>query len=356
MSFFKNKTTKKHLSSFLTNTKFLKLDDSTETLMLTVTKEIISSMLAAPEPWDEKCTFNTLHISESFTIYLADFDESNTTSLKNIFTLAYRFLCEFDFMVGSGKELGYDLQKTKSSVQDNLNLFDDKVKSSIVYAQFSMPVQIAKFYINHEKFGTIVEYNNKIDEAEELKIKWDREILEKEKTVNTLKSKLEEYETGFNFVGLYKGFDEIAKAKTSELLILFISLLSVSVLILTPLVIEFILALIKTKSEEAVSLSDFYVLAAVIPLEIILIYFFRVILYNHKSVKAQLLQIELRKTLCQFIQSYAEYSGDIKEKNSASLEKFENLIFSGIISDSENLPTTYDGIEQIGKMISAAKK
>jgi len=89
-------------------------------------------------------------------------------------------------------------------------------------------------------------------------------------------------------------------------------------------------------------------------LVVIFIYYFRVLLFNYKSVKSQLLQIELRKTLCRFIQHYTEYSSQIKEKDSESLGKFENIIFSGIVSNEEKFPST-DGIEQLGKLIKAAK-
>ena len=42
-------------------------------------------------------------------------------------------------------------------------------------------------------------------------------------------------------------------------------------------------------------------------------------------------------------------------KHDISSTKFENLIFSGIISDAENLPSTFDGMDQIGKLLSTLK-
>ena len=98
-----------------------------------------------------------------------------------------------------------------------------------------------------------------------------------------------------------------------------------------------------------------YSVVPMITLQIILVYFFRVALSNFKSINAQLLQIELRKTLCQFIQSYATYAKEMKESDKTSLEKFENLIFSGLITNEENLPSTFDGLEQIGKIIQSIK-
>jgi hypothetical protein len=79
-------------------------------------------------------------------------------------------------------------------------------------------------------------------------------------------------------------------------------------------------------------------------------------LFNYKSTKAQLLQIDLRRSLCKFVQSYAEYSGKMKKDNNASLEKFETLIFSGIVSGEDKFPSTFDGIEQIGSLVNAIKK
>jgi len=46
-----------------------------------------------------------------------------------------------------------------------------------------------------------------------------------------------------------------------------------------------------------------------------------------KSIQSQILQIELRMTLCQFIQNYAEQSKALKEQNKEGFEKFESLIF-----------------------------
>jgi len=72
-------------------------------------------------------------------------------------------------------------------------------------------------------------------------------------------------------------------------------------------------------------------------------------------VKSQLLQIDLRKTLCRFIQHYSEYSSKLKKDDPESLNKFESLIFSGIISDEGNIPSTYDGIDQFTKFIKSLK-
>ena len=67
------------------------------------------------------------------------------------------------------------------------------------------------------------------------------------------------------------------------------------------------------------------------------------------------MQIELRQSLCQFIQSYADSAKEIKEKDGTSLDKFENLIFSNIVSTSEQVPSTFDGLEHITNSLKSAK-
>jgi hypothetical protein len=88
-----------------------------------------------------------------------------------------------------------------------------------------------------------------------------------------------------------------------------------------------------------------------ITLLLILFWFFRIILHNIKSVKSQIMQLELRMTLCQFIQSYAEKSKELKGYNKEGFEKFENLIFSSIVSSDEKIPSTFDGMEHVSSLL-----
>ncbi|TOF71502.1 hypothetical protein CGJ16_24825, partial [Vibrio parahaemolyticus] len=159
---------------------------------------------------------------------------------------------------------------------------------------------------------------------------------------------------GFNFVGLYKGFSDLAAKKEEERKFLLKSLLGLGAMILAPLGIQFVVSLLNAGSSSFV-LKDLLTLLPLISVEIILVYFFRIVLHNYKATKTQIVQIELRQTLCQFIQSYAQYASTIKKDDETALEKFENLIFSGIMSDSEKLPATFDGIEQLSSLFKSVK-
>lgn len=69
--------------------------------------------------------------------------------------------------------------------------------------------------------------------------------------------------------------------------------------------------------------------------------------------------------LLQFIQSYVDFSSEaIKQlassKNAGggqafSLEKFEQVIFSGLVSGETDLPSTFDGLDGLAKIIEKVK-
>lgn len=72
-------------------------------------------------------------------------------------------------------------------------------------------------------------------------------------------------------------------------------------------------------------------------------------------MKAQLIQIDLRMTLCQFIQDYADYAKEVRKDSPLLLERFDQLVFSGIVSSEGAIPSTFDGIEQIANLIEKIK-
>lgn len=92
-----------------------------------------------------------------------------------------------------------------------------------------------------------------------------------------------------------------------------------------------------------------------IGLEFVLIYLFRVVLNHYNSVKNEVLQLELRQSLCQFIQSYAKYAKELKVNDNLVLEKFENLIFSPISSRADKSPTVLDDVNQLVTLLKEVK-
>ena len=352
------------IRSFQKKIKAIDISDSNLVLFVNDLATIIQFMLSDGQFFDEACQANIEWIGRGFISVIEQFNTPNNSAsktaedinnnIKSIFTMAYRFLCEADFCSPNG--LTMELNQIKLHVDQQINLFHDNDKRQLVFANYIMPAQITKRLINLPSFKEIQSYNEKYDNAEKLKSGWDKELAEKEIVVNALKDKLDEYKTGFNFVGLFKGFDSLSITKNTELNWALGFLIFLAVLAIAPVGAELYLLLFKTETIKQHYLGLLkYAIFPTLTLQIVLVYFFRVALFNYKSVKAQLLQLELRKTLCQFIQSYSTYAKEMKTADNASLEKFENLIFSGIIANEEKLPSTFDGLDQLGKIIQSLK-
>lgn len=91
-------------------------------------------------------------------------------------------------------------------------------------------------------------------------------------------------------------------------------------------------------------------------LEFILIYLFRVVLEQYKIIQTQIMQIELRISLCQFSKSYSTYAKTLRDKNEGAMNKFENIIFSNITANEEKVPNIFDGLEVIKDILPELNK
>ncbi|NKW88577.1 hypothetical protein HGG65_03050 [Alteromonadaceae bacterium A_SAG4] len=315
---------------------------------------VINSMENKPDQWDNLCQININWIGDQFINRLADEEtELSKKRLDEICSMSFRFL--FELYLSMKNDLAMEFEAARRFVFNNLDSFESSAKAQIEFAIRDMPISIFKSIANGESIESIKDFNAISAKAEKLKEEWENDLSARESRVDKLKNSLSEYENGFNFVGLYQGFDDLAKEKIAERDSVLRWLKVLSVIILLPVLAQ--LAIIYLNINDIASIRE-GLIASIFPtlsLAAIAIYYFRVLLFNYKSIKSQLLQIDLRKTLCRFIQHYSEYSSEIKKQDSESLAKFENIIFSGIVTEDGNLPSTYDGIEQIGKLIKSTR-
>lgn len=86
--------------------------------------------------------------------------------------------------------------------------------------------------------------------------------------------------------------------------------------------------------------------------ELILLFYFRIILSNYNAAAAQLLQLKMRQSACQFIQDYITFK---KENGVDEIEKFDALIFSNLMPSAEQIPATFEGLEHLGKILAEFK-
>ncbi|PJX61650.1 hypothetical protein CWM56_28430, partial [Klebsiella sp. E-Nf3] len=160
--------------------------------------------------------------------------------------------------------------------------------------------------------------------------------------------KLKQYKSEYNFVLLSKAFSNLLKTKKSEYVTNHRSVIIFSSwLIATPLLA--LLNHIYNFFPVEFNLNALFYFLPILSLELLFFYFMRLYYIEGKAIKAQMLQIEQRLSLCEFIHDYVETKNNSgAEKESWSL--FEKLIFSPIQVTSENIPSLLDGASSIAEL------
>lgn len=208
-------------------------------------------------------------------------------------------------------------------------------------------------YIVKEHLDEVVKREIEFNDA---KAQWTEELKSYKSIIESYINVLKEQRGRFNFVYLSKAFHEMHAQKNKELRFAFSSMLALGILVVTPLAYQFIFGgLATTGIGEGLTAAEAGKLISLLGLEVALLYFFRIALKNYYSVKAQLLQLELRLSLCGFIESYADFAKSRKTKDADPLAKFESIIFAGITPDESNVPSTFDGVEQLLKIAKEFK-
>lgn len=307
--------------------------------------------------FDEHCPANTEWLGQRFigqlTSFMGERSPKQDELLIDIFTTSYRFLCELEF--SQPGDLSYELRGVKSFAHENLDKFSGTDKQQLIYASYTMPSIMAKRILQHSSLSDFKAFADTANSAKSMKEAWDKEIVAKKAETDGLLDAIDRLQTKYNFVGLVKGFEVLVSKKKGEEDRAFKALLALGVIMVLPLCIQLGFVLRNIESIDSHRTTLVYSLPPLLALEFILLYFFRVVLANFRGLQAQLLQLDLRVSLCQFIQSYSEYSTKIKKVDSTALERFEAIVFSAVTSDAEKMPATFDGIEQLAKLVSSMR-
>ena len=311
--------------------------------------------------------FNGLKLERVWDGGFQNFQESdNVIRLHRLALFFSVYLKEFSFRRNFRIDVGHDLYNLISLVRNNrhefiersawcLDLLDD-LPTFIMQEEFHSEHAIAiSKILKSTDIDKVGEFIQTKDESISKIDKWNNEFQSKLDVVNILKDKLDTYQTAFNFVGLYQGFDSLKREKEKLIIPLEKKYSRFAAGILVIPILELIWILFNYEFLASnLNILGFLALPT-ISIIIILFYFLRVCLTDLKSYRSQVMQLELRMTLCQFIQSYAEKSKELKENNKEGFEKFENLIFSSIVSSDENIPSTFDGMEHISNLLKNFK-
>ena len=322
---------------------------------------VVLSMIQNPVLWEDGCLFNIRYIGDNFKSQIQSLQNNiSKKELINIHDSMVRFLVELDLSYGPGglNFLRIDsLGKVIIPLKEKIYYSRSEYANQINYAFYKMPIDILCSYMGNKGFKTFFEFDEKKEAIEKSISKYQDEVnkkivkvQEKIVEVNALEEKLEKYKTAFNFVGLSQGFENLLKQKNKAKTKTFRLLSGLAIVTILPLGFSFCK---KLMADVDISWQS---MLSVIGLEFVLIYFFRVVLNHYHSLQTQIMQLELRQSLCQFIQNYADYAKKIKTDDKDALEKFENLIFSSILSNPDKVPGTFDGVEGLTSLLKELKK
>lgn len=311
---------------------------------------VLNEIFQVPSYWDNNCKLTLGRRFSRINSILSSL-RKDEKSIEELFTLLFSLVMEKNFRL-TDSESDY-LYNMRSVVSKYRGEFSELAQSEFNYILCEMP-----FYIVRENYhnSDISEFAKAsiIDNSVKQYIKeWSGKVETQKKEVKFLYDELVKQKNAFNFVGLYKGFNYLSVIKTKESRFALCSTVLLGLLAVCPLFFEIYMLTAKNSN----SWLDIFKPAVIpiITLTFIFIYYFRISLANYQSIKSQIIQIELRKTLCTFIQKYSKHAKEMKTNDANSLEKFEAIIFSNIMPSEDKIPSTFDGIEQIAKLITSMK-
>jgi len=321
--------------------------DSKKTFVEDASIEIVKAILDEPEVFNKRCRINIAHLGERLLDYLQSYEKLGEDNKELVFGILYRFLLELQ--IASSRELNATLSSIIFSTADFE--FQGKAASQIKYADHQMIVEIIRGVLHHPRIDLLKDLPESIDRSISERQALEQSLSEREFRVKTLEETLKKHETAFNFVGLYEGFRRLRDTKLKESNLRLTAIMLLGIAMVLPILLKIYLIF-----SPLVGITlGIYDYICFVTLELILVFFFRVALHGRKSVKAQLVQLDLRMALCQFIQNYAEYAIEVRKGDPGVLDRFEQVIFSGIVTSESAIPSSFDGLDQVAGLISKLK-
>ncbi len=190
---------------------------------------------------------------------------------------------------------------------------------------------------------------------------WQKSLTDWEQKVLSHQGALKNLHQRYNFVELSKAFAQMYESKRTEknivlrLVIVFGALLTLPLFAQLP-VGQYVWGLSLLRVEwTAQEWAKVIPLAA---LEVVALYFFRIFLRNYYATKGQLLQLDLRQALCAFIETYVEFAKEkgLASKDASPLSKFEGIVFSGLPTDTDDVPSSIEFFDHLVKAAKDIKK
>ena len=311
-------------------------------------KEFDDLLTCSKDPYDYIAMIN----------YVSNGDNVERSKIIVSASLIYLYLNEYKFRKSNKIEVEIIVQ---------INTFQKNVKSALEhigaepealkYADTRLGFDILQEVFKSSEYQGLANLSKSLDEIKVYCNEWDNTLNQRQQVIYELEKRLEKNKQTYDFVLLNKGFKELYEQKKLELKERREGYSQFgATLVCVPLaVIIAIIVLILTGYESKLA-SMWFLSIPITTLMLFLFYFTRVGLQHVRSVQSQMMQLELRMALCQFIHNYAEDSEKLHQKNAAGFEKFENIIFSPLVSSDDKIPTTFDGMEQLAKLVNEFRK
>ncbi|WP_368894531.1 hypothetical protein [Kluyvera ascorbata] len=318
--------------------------------------------------------FNQKHLSSRASPSLITLQEDK----DNFLSLLLRLIHEFYFWEPSREELPDIINASVLHQLISLKK-GSRINSQFLWIAYSMATSITRDLINSNEFQSIRKIASEVDQYEdkisELKIteltKFEQQIdLHKKQSESIIKTienleidldnyekKLSEYKNEYNFILLSKAFKKMSTAKIAELTIAKRITWAFTILLSLPPLFTFFNHIFSW-IDIGTGLNSLTFYLPILTLELLIFYFMRLYYGEVKTLNTQLLQIEHRLSLCEFVHDYIDKKNADKD-NKSSWDAFEALIFSPIQISAENIPSLLDGANVVadiaGKVMSKSK-
>lgn len=294
-----------------------------------------------------------------------EMQSKDRVTIEALFWIAFYEACHFKeglYLKGSFDAGDIEIQALWDKVSDlslgeygmRANYVDFKLTRNIVEAELKKLRADAITAVSELRDAAEAQVKDRIrgiEEAVEKISGWDADLSGWQEKADALgkfyKNQLEK----INFAGLSNAFSEMIRDKEKEkrVQVAYLSFLSF-LLLLIPACYAYM------TWGEIFNISLAWHAIPLIAAEGLLLYFFRIFLASYYSAKAQILQLSLRHNLCAFIESYGDFAARVRrDKDDRTLEKFEAVVFSGIVAGPDQVPSTFDGLDKLIEIAKAVR-
>lgn len=248
---------------------------------------ILEMIAAEPARFDELAAANVSWIGGQFLGEIRGYIEAppdgRADMVRSIFVSAYRFFCEFD--LNDPREPSMQKLSIANFVHGKLEEFSGMERQQLVYAAYLMPAQIIRRLLSNPAVRGFQEFSSAVEQARTLKETWDHDLNSRTMRLNALAENVAKVSSEYNFVGLVHGFTKLRKQKLSEQRVAFWSLFGIGLVMLSVLIKQASFILGNIELIDKLQKTLLYSLPALVAVEIISLYFFRVVLAQFRSVR-----------------------------------------------------------------------